>query len=114
MHNQSDIQLASHRIQTPFVFTYHDEVFLRKSLEDVKPPQILWGLFSETEIISAQFRSLSLTLVNKATSRHISMPVSSLLLLKVFFVSLPVPLTTSGLFVLPLLIFHCFKPPACR
>lgn len=33
----------------PFVFTYYAAVFLRKSLEDVKLSQTLWGLFSERE-----------------------------------------------------------------
>ena len=64
--------------------------------------------------VSAELSSMSLTLVNKTTSHHLSMPIYSLLLLKVFFESSLVPLITSGFFVLPLLIFHYFKPPASR
>lgn len=43
-------KLASHRIQMSFVFTCYAAVFLRKSLEDVKPSQTLWDLFSEREL----------------------------------------------------------------
>lgn len=87
---------------------------LRKSLEGVKLSQILWDLFSERE---SCFSPAQLTVFDLGQQNHLPShkhAVSSLLLRQIFFESPLVPLTTSGFFVMPLLIFHYFKPPVCR
>lgn len=107
-------KLAPHRIETSFFLIHYVLICLRTSTDNVKPSQICRISSQNKTVALAHFSSLSLALVNKTNSHPISMPLSSLILLKVFLESPLVPLTTSGFFVLPLLIFHYFKTPACR